>query len=181
MPDLSIIIVSYNARADLQRCLESLHAPAPSIAHEVIVIDNQSSDGSAAAARRWLGVTVIEAGSNLGFARGNNLGIRASTGTSLLLLNSDTIVPPGAIDRLIAELDRHPEAAVIGPRLVDGRPQVPSGRRDGRIAKASARFTKNITRGGPPCCGCFCGFADKSKLALDFGLLALAQSLEPEA
>ena len=64
---------------------------------------------------------VIEAGSNLGFARGNNLGIRASTGTLLLLLNSDTVVPPGAIDRLVAELERHPDAAVIGPRLVDGR------------------------------------------------------------
>ena len=121
MPDLSIIIVSYNACADLERCLESLHSPAPSIAHEIIVVDNQSSDGSAAAARRWPGVKVIDAGSNLGFARGNNLGIRASTGTSLLLLNSDTIVPAGAIDRLVAELDRHPEAAVIGPRLVDGR------------------------------------------------------------
>lgn len=121
MNDLSIIIVSYNARTDLERCLESLHSPAPSIAHEIIVIDNQSSDGSAAAARRWPRVNVIEAGSNLGFARGNNVGIRASTGTSLLLLNNDTIVPPGAIDRLLVELERHPQAAVIGPRLVDGR------------------------------------------------------------
>ena len=120
MPDLSIIIVSYNARVDLERCLESLHSPAPSIAHEIIVVDNQSSDGSGAAARRWPDVKVIEAGANVGFARGNNLGIRASTGASLLLLNNDTIVPPGAIDRLVAELERHPEAAVIGPRLVDG-------------------------------------------------------------
>ena len=120
MIDLSIIIVSYNARADLERCLESLHSPPPSIAHEIIVVDNQSSDGSAAAARRWPGVRVIDAGSNLGFARGNNLGMRTSTGTSLLLLNSDTIVPAGAIDHLVAELGRHPEAAVIGPRLVDG-------------------------------------------------------------
>ena len=121
MPDLSIIIVSYNARADLERCLQSLHSPAPSIAHEIVVVDNQSTDESAAAARRWPGVKVIEAGSNLGFARANNIGIRASTGTSLLLLNSDTVVPPAAIDRLVAELERHPEAAVIGPRLVDGR------------------------------------------------------------
>jgi hypothetical protein len=118
--DLSIIIVSYNARADLERCLESLHSPAPAIRHEIVVVDNQSADGSAAAATRWPGVKVIDAGSNLGFARANNIGIRASTGTSLLLLNSDTIVPPGAIDRLVAALARHPEAAVIGPRLVDG-------------------------------------------------------------
>ena len=64
---------------------------------------------------------VIEAGSNLGFARANNIGIRASTGATLLMLNADTIVRPGAIDGLVAALDRHPEAAVAGPRLVDGR------------------------------------------------------------
>ena len=121
MSDLSIIIVSYNARADLERCLESLHAAGTSIPYQIVVVDNQSTDGSAAAARRWPGVVVIDAGSNLGFAGATNLGIRASNGTSLLLLNSDTIVPRGAIDALVGELARRPEAAVIGPRLVDGR------------------------------------------------------------
>ena len=117
---LSIIIVSYNARADLERCLESLHASPPAAPHEIIVVDNASSDGSAAAARTWSKVRVIETGANLGFGRANNVGIRASTGEHLLILNSDTIVPPGAIDRLIAELTRHPDVAVVGPRLVDG-------------------------------------------------------------
>lgn len=117
---LSIIIVSYNARADLERCLESLHASPPAAPHEIIVVDNASSDGSAAAARTWSKVRVIETGANLGFGRANNVGIRASAGEHLLMLNSDTIVPPGAIDRLIAELTRHPDVAVVGPRLVDG-------------------------------------------------------------
>ena len=117
---LSIIIVSYNARADLERCLESLHASPPAAPHEIIVVDNASSDGSAAAARTWSKVRVIETGANLGFGRANNVGIRASKGEHLLMLNSDTIVPPGAIDRLIAELTRHPDVAVVGPRLVDG-------------------------------------------------------------
>lgn len=121
MVELSVIVVSYNARADLERCLQSLHTPPPSTPHEIIVVDNGSTDGSAAAARRWSDVKVIEAGSNLGFSRANNIGIRASTGTSLLLLNADTIVRAGAIDGLLAALDRHPEAAVAGPRLVDGR------------------------------------------------------------
>jgi GT2 family glycosyltransferase len=120
MLDLSIIIVSYNACVDLERCLESLHAHAPTLPHEIVVVDNQSTDGSAGAARRWPGVKVIEAGGNLGFARANNIGIRATTGAAVLLLNSDTIVPGGAVDGLVAELNRHPEAAVIGPRLVDG-------------------------------------------------------------
>ena len=117
---ISIIIVSFNARGDLERCLESLHSAPPAMPHDIVVVDNASTDGSAAAARRWPDITVIEAGSNAGFAKGNNIGIRASRGTNLLLLNSDTLVPRGAIDRLLAELERDPDVAVVGPRLVDG-------------------------------------------------------------
>jgi GT2 family glycosyltransferase len=120
MPDLSIIIVSHNTRADLERCLASLRDHPPTVPHEIVVVDNQSTDGSVAAAKTWAGVRVIEAGGNFGFARANNIGIRAAAGALVLLLNSDTIVPPGAVDALVAELDRHPEAAVVGPRLVDG-------------------------------------------------------------
>jgi GT2 family glycosyltransferase len=119
--DVSIIIVSFNARADLERCLESLHASTPARSREIIVVDNQSTDGSAEAAARWPAVRVIRTGANLGFARASNIGIRASHGTNLLLLNSDTIVPPGAIDRLLATLEAHPHVAVVGPRLVDAR------------------------------------------------------------
>jgi GT2 family glycosyltransferase len=120
MPVVSIIIVSFNARADLERCLGSLHAPPPAASHEILVVDNGSTDGSADAARRWPEVRVIDAGANLGFARANNLGIRASSGANLLLLNSDTVVPPGAVDGLLAELARDSDVAVLGPRLVDG-------------------------------------------------------------
>ncbi len=120
MPDLSIIIVSFNARADLERCLASLHEPPPSIPHEIIVVDNASADGSATGARAWPDVRVIETGANLGFARANNVGIRAGSGANLLLLNSDTIVPAGAVDGLVAELRVHEDVAVVGPRLVDG-------------------------------------------------------------
>jgi len=127
---LSIIIVSFNAREDLVRCLESLHDPAPMTPHEIIVVDNASSDDSAQAARRWTNLRVIEAGRNLGFARGTNLGIRASRGDLLLLLNSDTIVPPGAVDHLVDEMERDDRVAVVGPRLVDreGRVELSFGR-----------------------------------------------------
>lgn len=121
---LSIVIVSYNARGDLERCLSSLRSAAPSVSCEVIVVDNASSDGSAAAARAHEGVRVIELPANLGFAAGNNTGIRASRGTKLLLLNSDTLMPPGAIDAMLGELQRHPDVAVVGPRLVDGSGRV---------------------------------------------------------
>ena len=134
-PSMSIIIVSFNARADLERCLESLRAAAPATSHEILVVDNGSTDGSGDAARRSPGVRVIDAGSNLGFARANNVGIRASSGENLLLLNSDTVVPAGAIDRLMAELAQHPDVAVVGPRLVDanGRAELSFGRMIGPL------------------------------------------------
>jgi GT2 family glycosyltransferase len=133
--ELSIIIASFNAGADLGRCLEPLPDGRPAAPHEILVVDNGSHDGSADAARRWPGVTVIEAGVNLGFARANNVGIRASAGANILLLNSDTIVPAGAIDRLLAELDRHADVAVVGPRLVDaaGRAELSFGRMIGPL------------------------------------------------
>jgi GT2 family glycosyltransferase len=120
MVEVSIVIVSYNARDHLARCLESLHDSPPDASHEIIVVDNHSSDGSPEVARRWPDVHLVEAGTNLGFARATNIGIRTSTGRSLLLLNSDTIVPAGAIDRLVAVLQAHADVAAVGPRLVNG-------------------------------------------------------------
>ncbi len=70
---------------------------------------------------RWRSVRLIALESNAGFARANNVGIRQTQSRLVLLLNSDTIVPPGAIDALVRELDSLPEAAIAGPRLVDGR------------------------------------------------------------
>ena len=130
MIKLSIIIVSFNAREDLARCLRALHSSPPAVSHEIVVVDNQSTDGSADAARQWPDVRVIDAGANIGFARANNLGIRATSGALLLLLNSDTVVPPGAIDALVALLDDRPQVAVVGPRLVDseGRAELSFGR-----------------------------------------------------
>jgi N-acetylglucosaminyl-diphospho-decaprenol L-rhamnosyltransferase len=122
MPRLSIIIVSYNARADLERCLASLVTHKPRVDHEIVVVDNASTDGTIEALRaRWSGIRLIEAGSNLGFARANNLGIRQSFGELVLLLNGDTLVTAGAIDALVAALERRPDVAAVGPRLVDAR------------------------------------------------------------
>lgn len=131
MPRLSIIIVTYNSRSDVGGCLESLtRAGAVRTDHEIMAIDNASPDGTADAIReRWPGVTVIDAGVNLGFAAANNVGIRRSHGELVLLLNPDTIVPAGAIDRLVGVLDSRDDAAVVGPRIVDasGRPELSFG------------------------------------------------------
>jgi GT2 family glycosyltransferase len=127
---LSIVIVSYNARAHLENCLASIAAAPPSIPHDIVVVDNASADDSVAAVRSgWPGVQLIAQDSNTGFAAANNVGIRATRGELILLLNNDTLVPPGAIDRLCGRLRDVSEAAVAGPRLVDanGRPELSFG------------------------------------------------------
>ena len=120
-PTLSIVIVNYNAQKYLENCLESLTSSPPAIPHAIIVVDNASADASVEAVRAgWPAITLIELPANVGFAAGNNAGIRASDGTLILLLNNDTLVPAGAIDALVGRLLAHSDAAVAGPRLVDG-------------------------------------------------------------
>jgi hypothetical protein len=122
MPRLSIVIVSFNSKGDLEACLRSITQSAQGIDYEVVVVDNASPDGTAVWLReRWPGVRLIEAGGNLGFARATNVGIRQTFGDLVLLLNPDTVVPAGALGALAAELDRRPPAAIAGPRLVDGQ------------------------------------------------------------
>jgi GT2 family glycosyltransferase len=127
---LAIVIVNYNAREHLDNCLASLAAAPPATSHQIVVVDNASTDGSVAAVRaRWPHVLVCEQPRNGGFSSANNAGIRATTGELVLLLNNDTIVPPHAVDALVARLDASPESAVAGPRLVDveGRPELSFG------------------------------------------------------
>jgi GT2 family glycosyltransferase len=127
---LSIVIVTYNSTAEIDACLESLARHPAGVGHDVTVVDNASPDDTAGAIRRgWPTVRVIEAGGNLGFARANNIGIRASSGTLVLLLNPDTVVLRGAIDALVRTLAQRPDAAAVGPRLVDeqGRAELSFG------------------------------------------------------
>jgi GT2 family glycosyltransferase len=155
MIEVSIVIVSYNTRDDLERCLASLHAPGPSAAHEIIVVDNASADGSAETIAQWPDVQLVAAGANRGFAVANNIGIRASRGTHLLLLNSDTIVPAGAVDQLLDRLRRQPDAAVVGPRLTDaqGRPELSFGRMISPLAEfKQKRLVRGLAQGSPAIC-----------------------------
>lgn len=128
--DLSIVIVTYNSGGEIGECLDSLLRRPPRLAHETIVVDNASADGTSDLIRRqWPSVRVIDAGENVGFARASNIGIRHSAGRLVLLLNPDTIVPADGLDRLAAALDLRPDAAIAGPRLVDGdgRPELSCG------------------------------------------------------
>ena len=129
-PILSVIIVSYNTRDLLIECLETLIATASAIAHEIIVVDNASRDGSAErVAERFPHVTLIRSEVNLGFAAANNLGFRAARGRYLVLLNSDAFPQPGALERALAHLEAEPDIGLGGARLIgrDGEWQ-PSAR-----------------------------------------------------
>jgi N-acetylglucosaminyl-diphospho-decaprenol L-rhamnosyltransferase len=118
---LSIIIVTYNSRGEIDTALRALREPAPQIAHEIVVVDNASSDGTLAHIKTaWPVVRAIDAGRNLGFAAANNIAIRQSASELVLFLNPDTRATGAAVDRLVAVLDADRGAAVIGPRIVDG-------------------------------------------------------------
>lgn len=129
-PELSIIIVNWNGVDFLPSCLKSIAENPPGVEHEVIVIDNASSDGSP----QWLAsdeakdifpagcFRLIQSDSNLGFGRANNVAIDQTDSPFVFLLNPDTIVKPNAIDRLLRSLRSDDKVGAVAPRLlnVDG-------------------------------------------------------------
>ncbi|MEM9196255.1 MAG: glycosyltransferase family 2 protein [Pseudomonadota bacterium] len=117
-PDLSIIVVSYNTREMTLDCLRSIAAETRT-PHEVILIDNASADGSAeAVAAAFPDIRLMAETDNHGFAAANNIAARQARGRYLLLLNPDTIVLDGAIDRLMAFAGDRPQARIWGGRTL---------------------------------------------------------------
>ncbi len=112
--DAAVVVVTWNAAGHVVRCLESVAA------YETVVVDNGSTDGTAALVReRFPAARVIEQ-DNRGMGGGNNTGMRAAGGRYWLLLNSDAFLAAGdTLERLVAFADAHPRAAVVGPRLAN--------------------------------------------------------------
>jgi GT2 family glycosyltransferase len=129
---VSIIIVSWNAKDYLTQCLASLSFAACRYPMEIIVVDNASSDGSADCVEsHFPDVRLIRSGANLGFAKANNIGIAASTGRYLCFINSDVKVLPDCISRLLDYCEQHPEAGMVGPRILG---------RDGKLQRSCRGF-----------------------------------------
>ncbi|MGB6691502.1 MAG: glycosyltransferase family 2 protein [Terracidiphilus sp.] len=117
---LSIIVLCWNDRRVIDDCLRSILENTRSTEFEIIVSDNGSTDGSIELVRsRYPVVRVIENGRNLRFAKANNVGIRASRGEYVLILNPDTIIHDGALDKVVAFADQHPEAGAFGCRVLN--------------------------------------------------------------
>ena len=117
-PEVSVVIVAWNAKHYLELCLNSLAEAPPKRALEVFVVDNASSDGTAEmveTAYPW--VKLIKSTENLGFSRGNNVAIRQCQGRYIALVNPDVIVFPGCLDALADFLDENPRVGDVGPRV----------------------------------------------------------------
>ncbi|HVG00393.1 MAG TPA: glycosyltransferase, partial [Chloroflexia bacterium] len=136
---MSIVILSWNVADLLAGCLRSLSGASGEwwARSEVIVVDNASSDGSAEMVRRdFPGVRLVALPANLGFSRGNNLGIRAARGRYILLLNPDTVAHPRSIATLVEYMEAHPEVGITGPRLLNP---------DGTLQPSRRRFPTPLT------------------------------------
>jgi GT2 family glycosyltransferase len=119
MTDLSVVIVNWNTREFLSRCLRSVYDSTLDLDFEVIVVDNGSTDGSQEMVRQeFPGVSLIVNTENKGFAKANNQAIRRSRGRHVLLLNSDAFVRENTIEHTVAFMDGHPEAGMAGCKLL---------------------------------------------------------------
>jgi len=132
MGEISIIIVSWNARDFLRDCLNSIRKSGGSRVREVILVDNASTDGSPEmVAEEFPEITLVRSKENLGFARANNLGLKQASGSYLALINSDVVVHPGCFEQLVSFLETHPEAGLVGPKVLGN---------DGQLQRTCRRF-----------------------------------------
>ncbi len=115
--DLSIIIVNWNVRDLLRRCLACIPQAAGALTYEIIVVDNASTDGSQTLADQFPHVRWIQNAENVGFTRANNQGIELARGRYLCFLNPDTEPQPNALLNLARYLDSHPRVGIVGPQL----------------------------------------------------------------
>jgi GT2 family glycosyltransferase len=130
--DLSVIIVNWNTRELLAAGLASIYAHPPAGPFDVWVVDNASTDGSAALVReRFPQVRLIANPDNRGFAAANNQAIAASAGRYVVLFNSDALALPDSLAAMVRFLDAHPAVGAVGPKLLN---------RDGSFQASYARF-----------------------------------------
>jgi GT2 family glycosyltransferase len=120
-PWLAVVVVNWNGGEYVRRCVDAIFANPPAVPFVVVVVDNASTDGSAAALERRAArdLSIVRLARNVGFAQANNVAFRLTRSPFVLLLNPDTEVAPGSIDVLLDTLRDHPQAGAVGPRLVN--------------------------------------------------------------
>jgi len=146
--DLSIVIITWNAAGLLDRCLKSIIVEnPPSSTYEVIVVDNGSIDHTVDVTRQYTNITLIRNEKNRGVAPARNQGLAKARGRYLMILDVDTIVGPGALDRLVAFLDANPRVGLVGSRLVyrDGSLQYSCRRYPTLLSKVARRLPVSMS------------------------------------
>jgi GT2 family glycosyltransferase len=128
MPKLSVVILCWNDQKVIHDAIRSIYEKTREVDYEVIVSDNGSAEGCVSGIRAafpYPNLRIVENRANLGFSRGNNAGIAAANGEYILILNPDTVMHEGALDKLVQFANQHPEAGAFGCRAVypDGRYQ----------------------------------------------------------
>ena len=113
MADVSVVVVTYNALPWVERALESVRG------HETIVVDHGSTDGTLELVRKRFPEARLIEQENKGLGGGSNTGMRVASGDYFLLLNSDAWALDGSVERLAAFAEEHPEAAIVGPRVLN--------------------------------------------------------------
>ena len=120
IPDLSVIVASYNTAELTIQCLRSVFEQTTSVAFEVLVVDDCSPDNSVERIRKsFPDVTLLVNETNKRYAFTNNRGLKACRGRYGLILNTDTIIHDDALGRLVRFMDAHPQAAAAGPKLLN--------------------------------------------------------------
>lgn len=132
MADVSIVIVSWNTRKYLEECLTSLRTIDGNLSVKIIVADNASTDGTPEMIRtQFPEVILIETGANLGFAGGNNIGIKAASEKYVCLINSDVNVPADCLPKMYSYMEQQPTIGLLGPGMLQT---------DGRVHRSGMRF-----------------------------------------
>lgn len=124
--EISILIVNYNTFALTCQCIESIFAHVHTVSFEVVLVDNASTECDPGLFKeRFPFITLVKADTNVGFAKGNNLGIERARGEVLLLLNSDTILQDDGVSVCFEYLNSHPRTGAVTTKLVypDGKTQ----------------------------------------------------------
>ena len=118
---LSVIILNYNVRYFLEQCVASVQEALTNIDSEIIVVDNQSSDDSCEMIRsRFPGVKLIKNNSNLGFPKGNNIGVAQANGKYICILNPDTVVAEDTFEKILTFAEKQENLGIVGCKLIDG-------------------------------------------------------------
>jgi GT2 family glycosyltransferase len=135
MVDLGIVIVTYNSRSYLDDCLRSILSAPSAVSYEIIIVDNNSTDGTVdLVERNHPSVRLIRNPGNTGFAAANNLAIRSLQSRYVMVLNPDTVVQYDTLGALVQFMDSHPAAWAAGPQMLNG---------DGTLQRTGVRFPSN--------------------------------------